>query len=150
MHPLFLSKKLSKSYQKGFLFYQKTFFRPQDFQTFVLPSSSLFSFLGHFWFYRKSRLMINSKVYGIILSINWILKTQNPYCLLKLTFDLDAGSIDKVLHIENFRVNIWLSKTNFSLLHWQRDSLAYSMLIIALYIRWSNRHPIVTTTQWLS
>ena len=35
--------------------------------------SSFFSFVGYCWFYR-SWFMINSKVYGIIISLNWILK----------------------------------------------------------------------------
>ena len=54
----------------------KNSFCSQDFRTFALPSSSLFSFLGHCWFYGRSWLMINAKVYGIIMSLNWILKTQ--------------------------------------------------------------------------
>ena len=31
-------------------------------------------------------------------------------------------------------------KSNFSLLHWQEDSLAYLVLITALYLTWSNSH----------
>ena len=47
------------------------------FLNFVLPSSSLFSFLGHCWFYGRSWLIINSKVYDIFMSLNWILKIHN-------------------------------------------------------------------------
>ena len=43
----------------------------------------LFSFLGYCWFYRRSWLMINFKVYDIFMSLNWILKTQILYYLVK-------------------------------------------------------------------
>ena len=66
--------KLSKNYKKCFLFYQKSFFHIRDFQIFTLPSSPLF-FPGNCWFYRRSWLMKNFKVYGIIMSLNSILKT---------------------------------------------------------------------------
>ena len=60
------------------LFYQESFFYPQDFQICVLPSSTLFSildfteYIGHYWFYRRRLFMISSKVYGMIMSLNWI------------------------------------------------------------------------------
>ena len=63
-------KELSK------MFYQKISFCPRDYLTSVLHSSPLFSFLGHCWFYRRSWLMINFKVYDILMFLNWILKTQ--------------------------------------------------------------------------
>ena len=69
--------KILKNYQKYFFFCRKIFFYPQDFQMFVLPSPPLFFFLGHCWFYRRSWLMRNSTVYGIIMSLNWILKTPD-------------------------------------------------------------------------
>ena len=62
--------KLLKKYQKWLLFYQKSSFCTQDFQSFVLPSSSLFfSFLGHCLLYRRSWMMINSK---------WLQLDSNP------------------------------------------------------------------------
>ena len=67
--------KLSKNYQKYFLFYRKSSFCYRHFQIFVLHYSPLFYFLGHCWFYWRSWLMINTKVYGISMSLNWILKT---------------------------------------------------------------------------
>ena len=72
----FINKKLLKSYQNCFSFYQKSSFCPRDFQTFLFPSSPLFFFLGHCSFYRRSWLMKNSKVYDIIMSLNWMLITQ--------------------------------------------------------------------------
>ena len=67
--------KLLKNYQKCSLFYQKSSFCPQHFQIFVLHSSSFFAFLGHCWFYQRSWLMINTNVYGISMTLTWILKT---------------------------------------------------------------------------
>ena len=67
--------KLSKSYQKDFLFYRKSSFFYRRFQIFVLHYSPLLYFLGHCWFYWRSWLMINTKVYGISMSLIWIFKT---------------------------------------------------------------------------
>ena len=67
--------KLLENYQKYFLFYQKRPFCPRHFQMFVLQSSPLFSFFGHCWFYWRSWLMINTNVYGISMSLNWVFKT---------------------------------------------------------------------------
>ena len=38
--------------------------------------SFFFHFLGHYWFNRRSWLIMNSKIYDIFMSLNWILKTQ--------------------------------------------------------------------------
>ena len=65
--------RLLNNHEKCFLFYQKRFC-PGEFQILYSP---LFSFLGHCWFYRRSWFMINSQVYGIIMSQNWILKTDS-------------------------------------------------------------------------
>ena len=109
-------RKTFEKLSKMILFYQKSSFCPRDFQIFVLPSSPLFSFLGHCWFYRRSWLMIRSKVYGIIMSLNW-------------TF-FPKISIDK----------FGCPKANFVPLHWQGNSLTYSVLITALYLIWSKDH----------
>ena len=63
-------------YQKYFSLYRKKLFLSSRFSNFVLPSSSLFFFLGLCWCHRRSWLMINSDVYGIIMSLNWVLKPQ--------------------------------------------------------------------------
>ena len=73
---IFAIKITFKKLSKMLFIVQKNFFCPEDFQTFVLPSYSLFSFLGRYWSYRRSWLTINSKVYGIIMSLNWTSKTQ--------------------------------------------------------------------------
>ena len=62
-------KKTFKKLSKMLFILPKSSFCPPDFQIFVLHSSHLFSFLGYFWFYRRSWLMINSKVYGLIISV---------------------------------------------------------------------------------
>ena len=54
--------KIFKKLSKMLLFYQKSSFCPQDFQTFVFLSSSLLFFLGSCWFFGRSWLMINYKL----------------------------------------------------------------------------------------
>ena len=41
-------------------------------------------------------------------------------------------------HVEKIIVE---NLANFGLLFWQGDSLAYAILIIELYLTWSNGHP---------
>ena len=55
----FTKTKHLKNHEKCFLFYQKSSFRSQDIQIFVLCSSALFSLLGHCWVCRRSWLKIN-------------------------------------------------------------------------------------------
>ena len=126
--------KLFKNY------YQKSSFCSQEFQICVLPSSSLFSFLGHCWFYRRSWLIINSIVYDIIMHLNWILKTRIFNVWWSKVLILMLGQL-----IEYYIQNIFVEKfgcpkANFYLLYWQGDSLAYLVLITALYLIWSNSH----------
>ena len=70
--------KILKNYQRCVLFYQIVVPNP-NFQIFVLPSSSFFSFLGHCWFYRRSWLghhyvtIMLSLCYHYKLSLSWIL-----------------------------------------------------------------------------
>ena len=52
--------------------HQQWFFLSSRFSNFLLPSSPLLFIFGHCWFYTISWLMISSKVYGIIMSLNWI------------------------------------------------------------------------------
>ena len=130
--------KLLKNNQKCFLSYQKSSFSPQDFQFFVLSSSSLFSFLGYCWFSKRSSLMIDSKVYDIIIPLNWVLKCQFWWSKVRIW----------MLHqlVEYYIAIISVEKSScpkakFSLLHWQEDSPALLMLISALHLVWSNTHP---------
>ena len=62
--------RLLNNYRKCYLIYQKTPFVLEIFKF-------LYSFLGNCWFYRWNWLMINSNVYGIIMSLNWILKADS-------------------------------------------------------------------------
>ena len=95
--------KLLKNYEKCFLFYQKSSFCPQDFQTFVFSSSFLFFFLGKCWFFGRTWLMINSKL---------------------VVYYMEKIAVEK----------FGCLKVNFCLLQWQGDSLAYSVLITALFL----------------
>ena len=99
---IFTIKITFKKLSKMLFIVEKNLFCPKDFQTFVLPSSSLFFFLGRYWFYRRNWFIINSKAYGIIMSLNWNSKTQIFECLVKQSSDLDVCSIDRVLYRENF------------------------------------------------
>ena len=67
--------KTFKKLSKMLFILPKSSFCPQHFQIFVLHSSSFFAFLGHCWFYQRSWLMINTNVYGISMTLTWILKT---------------------------------------------------------------------------
>ena len=73
---IFTIKITFKKLSKMLFIVEKNLFCPKDFQTFVVPSSSLFFFLGRYWFYRRNWFIINSKAYGIIMSLNWNSKTQ--------------------------------------------------------------------------
>ena len=76
VHFIFAIKmKPLKNYQKCFLFYQKSSCCPRNFKFLYLTLPLFFLFLAHFWFYWRSWLMINTKVYGISMSLNLILKT---------------------------------------------------------------------------
>ena len=66
----FHQKELLKDIKNAFYVAIKSSFHPQYFQTFLLPSSCLLSFLGHCRFYRRSWLMTDPKVYDIIMSLN--------------------------------------------------------------------------------
>ena len=110
----FIKLRLLKNDEKCFLYYLKSSFCPRDFQILHCP---LFSFLGHCWFYRRIWFTINSKVYRIIMSLNWNWKTYSFFT-------------------EKFNC----PNTNFGPLHWQGDSLAYSMLINVFYLIWSKDH----------
>ena len=70
---VFAIKIKLKNLLKMTLSYQKSSFCPQDFRIFI-SFSPLLSFLGCWWFYRRGWVMISSKVYDIILFLNWILK----------------------------------------------------------------------------
>ena len=78
--------------------------------------------------------MKNSKVYGIIMSLEWILKTHILQYLLKWNFDLDSWSTDRVWYRDFFMKTIGCPKANVGLLHLQGDSLAYSMVITGFYL----------------
>ena len=133
-------RKTFEKLSKMILFYQKSSFCPRDFQIFVLPSSPLFSFLGHCWFYRRSWLMIRSKVYGIIMSLNWTLKTQIYNIWWSKVLILIFGQL-KEYYIEKISIDKFgCPKANFVPLHWQGNSLTYSVLITALYLIWSKDH----------
>ena len=136
----FFKIKLSKNYQKCFLFYKKSSFHSEDFQLFAFPTSPLFSFLGNCWFHR-SCLMINPKVYDI-KCLNWILKTQILFntwqskVLILIVFyrEKSHGKISRNSRPLFIIYNQVLScpKANFSLLNWQGDSIKHSWLITAL------------------
>ena len=72
---IFAIKITFKKLSKMLFIVPKKLLLSSKFSNFCTSLSSLFPFLGHCWFYRRSWLMINSKVYGIT-SLNWILKTQ--------------------------------------------------------------------------
>ena len=112
----------------------KSSFCPQVFQTFVLPSCFIFSFLCHCWFYRRSWLVTNSKVYDIIMPLDWILKTRffNVWwskALILMIVKLIEYYIETIFVEKN-----GCPKVTFRLLHWQEDSLAFSVLITALVL----------------
>ena len=67
--------------------------------------------------------MISSKVYGMIMSLNWILK--------KTTDSLMSGEV-KFWYWYLVMDNFGSPKANFGPLHWQGDSFAHLMLIISL------------------
>ena len=64
----------NQTFKQCCFFNQKSSFCPRDFQILYSP---LFSFFCHCWFYRRSWFMTNSKVYRIITSLNWSLKTDS-------------------------------------------------------------------------
>ena len=80
---VFASKiKLLESSQKWFYFTKKVPFilRIFKFCTSLFPS---FFIVCHCWFYRIAWLMISCKVFGTVMSLNWIKKTQILYYLMK-------------------------------------------------------------------
>ena len=116
--------KTLKKWSKMILLYPKSSLYPQDFHFFFYFSLPLFSILGHGWFYRRSWLVICSKVYDIIMSLNWIKKK---------TESLIPGAVNFwpwYLLMNKFAC----SKADFGPLHWQGDSFAYSMLITSNFI----------------
>ena len=130
--------KTFKQLQKN-VFYstKKASFVLKIFRFFYCPP---FSFLCHCWFYRRSWFMINHKVCGIIMSLNWILKTdwlisdESKVLILKpcemIEYCIEKISMDR----------FGCPNTNFGLLHWQGDSLAYSVGIPVLDFIWSKDH----------
>ena len=112
--------------------HQKWFFLSSRFSNFLLPSSPLLFIFGHCWFYTISWLMISSKVYGIIMSLNWIFFKKN-------TDSLIYGEVkfwSWYLVMDKFGC----PKVTFGPLHWQGDSFASSMLITSLYLICSKGH----------
>ena len=97
----------NQTFKQCCFFNQKSSFCPRDFQILYSP---LFSFFCHCWFYRRSWFRTNSKVYRIITSLNWSLKTD--------------------LFMEKFscpNVNIGLC-------------VAYAILITVICLIWSKNH----------
>ena len=80
--------------------------------TSLFPLLFFFSSLGHYWFYGRSWLMINSIVYSIVISLRWILE-HRFFNIRRASSDLDTWSIDRVLYRENFCGQIWLSQSQF-------------------------------------
>ena len=93
---------------------------------------------------------LNMKVFDIIMCVNWLLKHRVfSICWSKVLILIRNQLI--VLYKENFHGKISINsrplfiifnylfrcpKANFGPQHWQRVSLAYLMLIIALYLIW--------------
>ena len=112
------------------LLHQKSSLYPQDFQIFVYPFSPLFSIPRQCWFYRKSWFITGSKVYGIIMSLNWILR-KHRFCNICWS---------KSLILILVHGQMWLSQGNFAPLYCQGDSFIYAVLISSLYLIWSKGH----------
>ena len=112
------------------LLHQKSSLYPQDFQIFVYPSNPLFSILRHCWFYRKSWFITSCKVYGIIMSLNWILR-KHRFCNIWWS---------KYLILILVHGQMWLSQGQLWSTILQGDSFAYAMLITSLYLIWSKGH----------
>ena len=74
---IFYQNKNLTNYQKCFSLYKKGSFFPQNFQSFVLLYSSLFFFLGHCWFYRRS----------------WLEHHYDPELDFKITFLFISGEV---------------------------------------------------------
>ena len=113
---------------------QKLFLLSSRFSNFVLPSSHLLFILGHCWFYTTSSLMISSKVYGIFMSMNRILKKQKK--------NTDSLTYPEVKFWSWYLVmdKFGCSKVTFGPLHWQGYSFSYSMVITSLYLICSKGH----------
>ena len=123
--------KTSKKLLTQFFFTKKSSFYPQDFQICVLPSHSLFSILGPCWFYRRSWLMISSKVYGLIMSLNWILKAHRFFNIWW----------SKVLFLTLGHEQIWLSQLQlWSTTLAGRQIHLLDVLNTSLYLIWSEGH----------
>ena len=123
--------------ENSFYFTKKV---PFVFSIFVLRSSPLFSFLGHCWFYRRGWFLINSKVYVIIMSLNWILKTQIFNVWRSKVLILVFGQLIEYFIEKIFMEKFDYPKSHFVPLHWQGDSFIYSMLITEPYLIWSKNH----------
>ena len=74
--------KTFKKLSKMLFILPKKFLLLSIFSNFCTSLFHLFSFLSHCWFY-GGLLMINTKIYDINMSLNWILKTQIPQDLVK-------------------------------------------------------------------
>ena len=66
----FTKRNYLENYEKCFLFYRKSSLSSRKIQNYVLPSSTLFSFVSHCWLYRRNWLKINPKVFEIIMCLN--------------------------------------------------------------------------------
>ena len=69
--------KLYKNYQKWFYFTKKAPFILKFFKFLYFPLPLFLPFLVIANFIEKSSYMISSKIYGLIMSLNWILKTTD-------------------------------------------------------------------------
>ena len=88
------------NYERCFLFHLKSFFRSQDIQIFVFPSSPLFFPVSHCF---RGWSKINLKVYDIINCLNKNLITHFVWCLEKeKRYDIETLSVDRVLNKEHF------------------------------------------------
>ena len=67
--------KTFKKLSKMLFILQKKLLLSSTFSNFRTSLFLVFCFLGHCWFYQRSWLMINTNVYGISMTLTWILKT---------------------------------------------------------------------------
>ena len=109
--------------------WSKKFLLSSRFSNFVLPSSPIFFILGHCWFYRRSWLMISSKVYCIV---TWIFFKKN-------TDSLVSGEV-KLWSWYLVMRKFGCPKAKSGPLYWQGDSFIYSILITSLELIWSKDH----------
>ena len=131
MFILTIKIKLLKNYQNPFYCTIKRLILSSS---FVLPSCFIFFLSLPLLIFRRSWLMTNSKVYDIIMSLDWILKTRffNVWwskALILMIVKLIEYYIETIFVEKN-----GCPKVTFRLLHWQEDSLAFSVLITALVL----------------